>query len=112
MNKWFEQHAKAEFELRQFQLDIDRASWVVETSLEWKTILGSPIPTVLLESITNNLFVHDEANKKESATPVTDFTSAILGTSSKMKIKSGNTELELDGKRINKSIARESKSSS
>jgi hypothetical protein len=28
MNRWFEQHAAAEFLLKQFELDIDRASWV------------------------------------------------------------------------------------
>jgi len=46
MNRWFEQHAAAEFWLKQFQLDIDRASWVVETALEWrkeqKTEISSP----------------------------------------------------------------------
>jgi hypothetical protein len=31
-------HASAEFLLKQFELDIDRASWVVETAMEWHLI--------------------------------------------------------------------------
>lgn len=109
LNKWFEQHASNEFKLRQFQLDIDRASWVVETALEWKRTLGTPIPSILLQSITKNLFEIAGESKSENYSPVSDFASAILGTSSKLRVKTGNAELEFDGKRLSKQIAKESK---
>jgi hypothetical protein len=56
LNKWFEQHAQAEFQLKQFQLDIERASWLVETSLEWNDKKGSSMPKELLESLTPEPF--------------------------------------------------------
>jgi hypothetical protein len=35
-DQWARQHADEEFQLKRLDLDIDRASWVVETALEWK----------------------------------------------------------------------------
>jgi hypothetical protein len=49
-------HASAEFLLKQFELDIDRASWVVETAMEWHRDQQAEIPAPLLEGITRNLF--------------------------------------------------------
>ena len=34
MNRWFDRHADAEFQLRKLSLDVDRASWVIESALE------------------------------------------------------------------------------
>ena len=65
LNRWFQQHAKVEFELKQFQLDIDRASWLVETALEWKTSEGDAIPDTLLTSLTRNLFSGDDREQSE-----------------------------------------------
>jgi len=33
---WFRQHADEEFRLKRLELDIDRASWVVETAAQWQ----------------------------------------------------------------------------
>ena len=65
LNRWFHQHAKAEFELKQFQLDIDRASWLVETALEWNTSEGDAIPDTLLTSLTRNLFSGENQEQSE-----------------------------------------------
>ena len=51
INKWFEQHSSAEFGIKQFQLDIERASWIVETALEWQDIKGGNIPEILLDNL-------------------------------------------------------------
>ena len=42
MTRWSDQHASTEFRLKQLELDMDRASWVVETALEWKQQEGAP----------------------------------------------------------------------
>ncbi|MBY7801461.1 hypothetical protein KW440_00190 [Vibrio fluvialis] len=107
LNRWFEQHSQAEFHLKQFQLDIDRASWVVETALEWNTSTGTTIPTVLMESITKNLF------EREGEIPVPDMeagdqlASAILGPASRVKVQAagGGAELEFEGKKLKKEMA-------
>lgn len=107
LNRWFEQHSQAEFQLKQFQLDIDRASWVVETTLEWYTSTGTAIPNVLMESITKNLF------EREGEVPVPDMeagdqlASAILGSASRVKVQAagGGAELEFQGKKLKKEMA-------
>jgi hypothetical protein len=66
LNRWFEQHAAAEFNLKQFELDVDRASWVVETSMEWRASEHGVIPSHLLDSITRNLFSRHQAQEDAS----------------------------------------------
>jgi hypothetical protein len=100
MNRWFEEHAHAEFLLKQFQLDIDRASWVVETALEWRRDQKAEIPSPLLEGITRNLFAQRETEEK--GTGVDDLASALVGNASGVKLKLGDSEVSLDRKGLSK----------
>lgn len=99
LNAWSSEHAEAEFKLRQFQLDIERASWVVETSLEWKDARDGAIPSELLEPISRNLF-SDQKDRKPEIHPADELASALLGTAAKVRLRAGDSELELDGKRL------------
>ena len=101
MNDWFSQHASTEFQLRQFQLDIERASWVVETALEWKDAKGSTIPAELLGPISSNLF-GSNGDKSSEVAPADELASALLGTASKVRLNVAGSELELDGKKLSK----------
>lgn len=105
LNRWFEQHSQAEFQLKQLQLDIERASWIVETSLEWKESEGSSMPIKLLESLSKNLFSNEEHKSIENAShPADMLASALIGTAaSKVKVKTDNAEIEFDGKKLNTS---------
>ncbi len=107
MNRWLEQHTQTEFQLKQFQLDVDRASWVVETSLAWKNEVKDVIPTVLLESIAKNLFQFENKTKEAPLHPGDQLASAILGTASKVRVKAGDTELEFNGKDLKKKMSEE-----
>lgn len=102
MNRWLEQHTQAEFQLKQFQLDVDRASWAVETALAWKNEVKDVIPTTLLESITKNLFQHDVKPSETALHPADQLASALLGTASKVRLKAGDSEIELDAKKLKK----------
>lgn len=99
MNRWFEQHAAAEFLLKQFELDIDRASWVVETAMEWRRDQKAEMPLPLLEGITRNLF-SDGASAAANHTAADDLASALIGNASGVKVKLGENELSLDRKGI------------
>ena len=55
-DNWFRQHADEEFLLKRLLLDIDRASWIVEMSLEWAEEKGTEIPEELIDRLSNNLF--------------------------------------------------------
>jgi uncharacterized membrane protein len=99
MNRWFEEHANAEFLLKQFQLDVDRASWVVETALEWKRVHSAEIPPSLLEGITKNLFAERDRHT-EKLNAADDLASALIGSASQLKLKAGDNEISLDRKGI------------
>lgn len=103
LNHWFNQHAEAEFRLKQFQLDVDRASWVVETVLEMKS--GKDvIPTALLTSLTRNLFEQDSLDDNEKMHPADELASALLGTASNVRVKAGDAELTFSGKDLKKKM--------
>jgi len=54
---WFRQHADEEFHLKRMSIDVDRASWVVETAMEWQHENKGPIPEQLLAELTRGLFM-------------------------------------------------------
>lgn len=103
-NRWFTRHAEEEFFIKRFQLDIERASWVVETVLEWEKEKGADkqMPELLLRSLTRNLF-QDQAKTVESVVhPADQLASALFGTASKVKLKSGENEVELNARRLSR----------
>jgi len=97
LNRWFEQHSAAEFWLKQFQLDFDRASWVVESALEWRRDQKTEIPVPLLDGITRNLFL-DRDHAGEKSTAADDLASALVGNASQVKLRVGENEISLDRK--------------
>lgn len=105
MNRWFDKHADTEFNLKQFDLDIDRANWVVETALEWRAAQGGVIPTVLLESVTRNLFANEDKPKEEMH-PADYLASALLGKASAIKLKTGNAEIDLNARQVRKDLSK------
>jgi hypothetical protein len=110
---WAERHANAEFQLQQFHLDVNRASWVMESCLEWeKETSGAPIPVELLSSISRNLFFDRQAQTEQVMHPADELASAILGSAAKVKLNTGAAEVEINnpGKRLSKSIAAKSPS--
>lgn len=107
LNRWFDQHSHTEFNLKQFQLDIERASWIVETSLEWDDERKGPIPKELIQQLTKNLFEYDKVKSDPVKHPSDQLASALLGTASKVKVQAGNTQLEYVGKNLKKQMSSE-----
>ncbi|EKO5176742.1 hypothetical protein P0J00_004380 [Vibrio vulnificus] len=106
MNRWFELHSQSEFELKRFELDMERASWLVETSLEWKDAKGTAIPPELLGSLSNNLFVNDNEKLDPLQHPVDQLASALIGSASAVKLRAGDSSIEIDPKKLAKSKPR------
>lgn len=94
-NRWAEQHSNAEFQLQQFYIDVNRANWVIESGLEWKKETEVEMPDQILASVTKNLFkMADEP--AQALHPADELASALLGSASKLKIKSGENEMEFN----------------
>ncbi|MBS1831008.1 MAG: hypothetical protein JST93_37290 [Acidobacteria bacterium] len=50
MDRWAQNHADEEFRLKRLDLDIDRASWLVEMLLEWSEEKDGAIPREVVEA--------------------------------------------------------------
>lgn len=99
-NKWFGQHSNEEFRLKRHEIDLDRASWIVEMALEWRTDKEGELPVELIEKLSQNLFVE---NKEDDSPlhPADQLSSAIFGAASNITLKAPNgTEITLDRKSV------------
>jgi hypothetical protein len=95
-DQWFRQHADEEFRLKRLDLDIDRASWVVEMAMEWKEERGTAIPAELIDRLTRNLF-QDVERRKAVRHPSQDLASLLLGASTALRVRiPGGGEARLD----------------
>jgi hypothetical protein len=100
MNRWFELHSQSEFELKHFELDMERASWIVETSLEWQDAKGTAIPPELLDRLSNNLFTREKENIDPLQHPADQLASALMGSASAVKLKAGDSSIEIDPRKL------------
>jgi hypothetical protein len=100
LNRWFERLADAEFQLKQFELDINRAQWVVETAFEWKISQDAPIPDALLSNISQNLFSKPDRDENSDMHPADYLASALIGKASNVKLAVPGAEIELGPKAL------------
>jgi len=101
-NRWFEQHSQAEFKLKQLELDMERASWLVETSLEWNDVKGNSLPKELLTSLSRNLFTETKEQSEDIAHPADQLASALMGSASLVRLRAGDSQINIDPKKLKK----------
>ncbi|MGV2124378.1 Yip1 family protein [Agrobacterium vitis] len=96
---WINQQADFERILSATRTDIDRASWVVESLLEWNREAQAPMPSELLSALTRRLFDWD-AKVEENQTTADSLASAILGSASNLKLGPNGAEIDIGNKGI------------
>lgn len=101
-DKWAAQHAAAEWQLRQFHLDISRANWAVESGLEWHKETTFVMPEQFVDRITHGLFVNKNNEPIQVLHPADELASALFGAASKAKLKVGDNEIDFDPKKVPK----------
>lgn len=95
-DNWFREHAEEEFRLRRMELDIDRASWVVEMVMEWQDEKGQRLPAELIDKLSNNLF-DTHLKRRSTSHPAEDLASALLEASSGFSLNSPQIgEIKMD----------------
>ncbi len=102
LNRWLQKIADSEFKLQQFRLDIERASWLAETVLEWKSTSQEPFPELLAARLSSGLFQSQGSEADGPRTPASHLAEALLGSASSTKLKFGENELNFDRKGIQK----------
>jgi hypothetical protein len=88
-DSWFRQHADEEFRFKRMSLDIDRASWVVETAMEWQHDNKAAVPDRLLEQLSRDLFASG-GQQTVVRHPMEDLMDAVFGTASSLRLKLPN----------------------
>lgn len=107
LSSWAHQNAEEEFKLKQLDIDIDRASWLVEMAFEWDEAKDNPLPAHLVETLSANLFGHK--SKAEVSTSPTDAIAKLLSG-----LPSGAAEIDFPGGKLTldrKALAKASKKS-
>ena len=84
-DQWFREHAEEEFRLKRLDLDVDRASWIVEMALEFKDEKGSEIPPEIVDRLSQNLFIAGDGLKAVKH-PTEDLYSRLLEAISSLKL--------------------------
>jgi hypothetical protein len=102
LNNFAAKSAAEEFRLKQLQLDIDRASWLVELYFE-SVAAGdkSGLPAELLSRLSSNLFANEDT-KHESVTAADAFASALVSSAGKARINLPGVDIELDKQGLRK----------
>lgn len=109
VDRWAQKHADEEFHLKRLDLDIDRASWLVEMVMEWQEEKGTTLPRELLDRLSYNLF-SDVGNAECTEHPYEQLIKAILSVSAEARIPiPGGGEITLDKKGI-RSLAKHGES--
>jgi len=110
MNRWFDKHADAQFQTKQFEIDINRATWAVEAALEWKNIQNEEMPEALLAGITKNLFEGSTATGETvEYSPLSALASGLLSSASNVKLNANGYEVSYDAKSLKKLQKQEQK---
>lgn len=86
---------RAERELERYSIDLNRASWAVETIMESRS-KEAVIPDLLVAGIAHNLF--DAAPDRRPSEHSGDLSAMLLRSSAKAKIGPNGAEFELNGR--------------
>jgi hypothetical protein len=112
LNRWAQQHADEEFKAKQFELDFDRACFLVEMAFEFQAD-EKEIPPHLLESLSANLFgaKGDKSSHDDSMTGTDALANMLLGVGGKVRVSFPGGDVELDNKGLDKLDKRKPKGS-
>lgn len=86
-------------DLERYSVDINRASWAIETIMEAKSSGNTTMPDILIAGVTRHLF-DVVGHGREDGT--TDALAAVLRASAKAKIGPGGAEFELNNRGTSK----------
>lgn len=90
----YQSNVRAHQELERYAIDLNRASWAVETTMEAKAA-GGTIPDMLIAGISHNLFGQSVSEKENSAS---EAIASLLRASAGAKIGPNGAELQFNGR--------------
>lgn len=80
--------------IEKYSLDMDRASWIVETILQMNSVEKSEVPLTWLESACHGLFTGNRGDREEQRS--LDAFAALFDATARAKIGTAGIEFEVD----------------
>lgn len=105
LSTWSRQVTTNELRSKQFALDIDRASWLVEMALEYEKE-GKTLNAGLIESFSRGLF---EAEHKPSREQPSNSLLHLIRNAESLKVGAAGAELSLTGRQVQRADAQAAK---
>jgi hypothetical protein len=100
LNTAAQRHVDEEFQTKKYELDFERASFVVEWAMEWAKDQRD-VPQFLIERLSRGLF-DSTSTEAGPATAADAVASALFGSAASAKLKLGDNEIVLDRKGISR----------
>lgn len=98
---WLARHADEEFLAKRLEIDVDRASWVVELALEYEESTDEPLPDYLMEVLTKGLF--DPAGRSHQMMhPLEEAVGSIVGAAKEAEVNLPGFKAKLDRRSMRK----------
>jgi hypothetical protein len=99
---WLSQQVHFERNLAATKIDIDRASWIAESLLEWnRESPNKDMPIELIQSFSRRLFDWD-ARTEDHQSAGDSLASAILGSAAKLHIGPTGADIDISKSGLNK----------
>lgn len=100
LRKTYLDNVRASNELQRYALDINRASWAIETIMEMTEKEGSSLPDKWIEGACYGLF-HSKSDEKGDASPL-EALGAILGVAARAEFGPNGPKIELERGQLKK----------
>lgn len=91
-NQWFKEHANEELRLQKLDLDIDRATWLVELAMEWQNETEKEMPAEMLNKLSQSLFT--DAERSTDMHPLESLISGLIDKKGEVSFKTGEFSLK------------------
>lgn len=103
----YDEDVKLNNELHRYALDLNRASWIIETVMEMSSKEGLTPPDKWIDGVTHGMF-QSPNNNDDNLTPL-EALGSLLNVTARAEIGPGGTKLEFDRKNL-KQIAKSGES--
>ncbi len=100
LRRTYDEDVKLNNELQRYALDLNRASWIIETVIEMSSKEGQTPPAKWIDGVTHGMF-QSSGNGDESVTPL-EALGTLLNVTARAEVGPGGTKLEFDGKNLKK----------
>jgi hypothetical protein len=107
LRRTYDEDVKLNNDLQRYALDLNRASWIIETVMEMSAKEGQSPPPKWVDGVTHGMF-QSPGQADEGVTPL-EALGTLLNVTARAEVGPGGTKLEFDGKNLRK-IARSGES--